>query len=349
VRSPLCKTKAQHLGLFVCRLHVFGRGMNRPAYRSAGKNMKTLKKLAIGVFAGLTFNQAMACASCGCSLSTDWQGQGMTTSQGWHLDLRHDLVNQNQMRSGTGTAATSSATEQELYTRNHYTSVGLDYNWNETWGIQLQLPYIDRDHATNGEDGSTWSASHTQSLGDIKLVMRYAGLEDDSIGLQFGLKLPTGSFTQNFASGDAAGTVLDRGLQPGSGTTDAILGVYKTGSLSQNWDYFSQAVAQLPLNSRDDYKPGNALNLNLGFSYMGLESVTPQLQLNARVSAKDSGSQATPDDSGGQTLYLSPGVSVPVNDKLKLYGFVQLPIYQNLNGYQLAPTYTASVGLQLAF
>lgn len=311
--------------------------------------MKTLKPWAIGMLAGLAFNQAMACASCGCSLSTDWQGQGMTSSQGWHLDLRHDLVNQNQMRSGTGTAATGSATEQELYTRNHYTTVGLDYNWSETWGIQLQLPYIDRDHATNGADGSTWSASHTQSLGDVKVVMRYAGLDGDNLGLQFGLKLATGSFTQNFASGDAAGTLLDRGLQPGSGTTDAILGVYKTGSLSQNWDYFSQAVAQLPLNSRDDYKPGNALNLNLGLRYMGLESVTPQLQLNARVSAKDSGAQATPDDSGGQTLYLSPGVSVPVNDKLKLYGFVQWPLYQNLNGYQLAPKYTASVGLQLAF
>ena len=311
--------------------------------------MKSLKKLAIGMLAGLNLNQAMACASCGCSLSTDWQGQGMTTSQGLHLDLRYDLVNQNEMRSGTGTAATTSATEQELYTRNHYTTVGIDYNWSETWGIQLQLPVIDREHATNGEDGSTWSASHTQSLGDIKVVMRYAGLENDSLGLQFGLKLPTGSFTQKFAEGDAAGTQLDRGLQPGSGTTDAILGVYKSGSLSQNWDYFSQAMVQLPLNSRDDYKPGNALNLNLGFRYMGLESVTPQLQLNARVSAKDSGSQATPDDSGGQTLYLSPGVSVPVNDKLKLYGFVQLPLYQNLNGYQLAPTYTASVGLQLAF
>ena len=34
---------------------------------------------------------------------------------------------------------------------------------------------------------------------------------------------------------------------------------------------------------------------------------------------------------------------------LKLYGFVQWPLYQNLNGYQLAPKYTASVGLQLAF
>ena len=311
--------------------------------------MKTLKKLAVGMLAGLSLNQAMACASCGCSLSTDWQGQGITSSQGLHLDLRYDLVNQNQMRSGTGTAATSSATEQELYTRNHYTTVGIDYNWSETWGIQLQLPVIDREHATNGADGSTWSASHTQSLGDIKVVMRYASLENDILGLQFGLKLPTGSFTQTFSEGDAAGTQLDRGLQPGSGSTDAILGVYKSGSLSQNWDYFSQAMVQLPLNSRDDYKPGNALNLNLGFRYMGLESVMPQVQLNARVSAKDTGSQATPDDSGGQTLYLSPGLSVPVSNKLKLYGFVQLPVYQNLNGYQLAPKYTASVGMQLAF
>lgn len=291
---------------------------------------------------------AVACASCGCSLSSDWGTQGVSSGEGLRFDLRYDYLNQNQMRSGTRSAVSTG--EQELYTKNNYLTAAVDYNWNENWGVNIQLPYINRSHATNGDPAQpALSTSKTESIGDVKIIGRYSGFGDGTVGLQFGLKLPTGSHTQNFNAGDAAGTPLDRGLQPGSGTTDALIGVYKFGFISQNWDYFTQALAQLPMNSKDEYKPGNALNLNLGMRYMGFESFTPQLQINARVSAKDSGAQASPNDSGGKTIYLSPGVTVPVSEAVRVYGFIQVPIYQNLNGFQLAPKYTVSVGTRLDF
>jgi hypothetical protein len=40
---------------------------------------------------------------------------------------------------------------------------------------------------------------------------------------------------------------------------------------------------------------------------------------------------------------------VPISKKASLYGFVQLPVYQNANGVQLAPRYTASVGMHYTF
>ena len=291
---------------------------------------------------------ALACASCGCSLSSDWGTQGVSSGEGLRFDLRYDYLNQNQMRSGTRTAVSTG--EQELYTKNNYLAATVDYNWNEDWGVNVQLPYIDRSHATNGDPTApALSTSKTQSLGDVKVIGRYSGFGDGTVGLQFGLKLPTGSHTQNFSAGDAVGTPLDRGLQPGTGTTDAVLGVYKFGSVSQDWDYFTQALVQMPMNARDDYRPGNSLNLNVGMRYMGFETFTPQLQINARVSAKDSGAQAAPNDSGGKTVYLSPGVTVPVNERVKAYGFIQVPIYQNLNGFQLAPKFTLSVGTRIDF
>lgn len=296
----------------------------------------------------LAGGNALACASCGCSMSSDWGSQGMAAGEGLRLDLRYDYLNQNQMRSGTQTAVSTG--EQELYTRNSYLTATLDYSWNDPWGVNVQMPYISRSHATNGDPSApAWSSSSTQSLGDVKVIGRYAGLGDGTIGLQFGVKLPTGSHTQNFNAGAAAGTPLDRGLQPGSGTTDAILGIYEFGSISQSWDYFAQAVVQAPMNSSDDYKPGNALNVNVGWRYMGFESFTPQLQINARMSARDSGAQASPNDSGGKTIYLSPGVTVPVTEKIKAYGFVQVPLYQSLNGFQLAPRFTLSLGTRIEF
>jgi hypothetical protein len=316
--------------------------------------MKKQTKILLAMVAVLPASAVFACASCGCSLSSDWESQGLSSSEGLRFDLRYDYLNQNQVHSGTGKVASwpVDGHEQELFTENNYLTAGIDYHWNADWGIYIQLPYIDRSHATNGFnfDGTDAGTSHTQSLGDVKVIASYMGLtEAHDFGVQFGVKLPTGSHSDIFSGGPIAGTPLDRGLQPGSGTTDLIFGAFKFGSLSQNWDYFGQAMTQLPVTSSDDYKPGNSLNVNLGFRYLALDKVVPQIQINARVSTKDSGANATPDDSGGQTIYLSPGVTFPVSEKVKVYGFVQLPIYQNLNGYQLAPKYTVSVGTNFVF
>ena len=50
----------------------------------------------------------------------------------------------------------------------------------------------------------------------------------------------------------------------------------------------------------------------------------------------------------GTVAYLSPGITVQVAAKLHLYGFVQLPIYSNLSGYQLFPHWTAAIGANYA-
>jgi hypothetical protein len=316
--------------------------------------VKYQSKLLLALLATLPAGAAFACASCGCSLSSDWESQGLSSGPGFRVDLRYDYLNQNQVRSGTGKVGNwpVDGHEQELFTKNQYFTAGFDYSWNANWGINVQVPVVDREHATNGfaYDGSDAGTSHSKSLGDVKVVGRYVGFGGvQNLGLQFGLKLPTGSYTEAFSGGALAGQPLDRGLQPGSGTTDAILGVFQFASLSQDWDYFVQATAQLPLNSRDDFKPGRSLNLSVGFRYLGLETVVPQFQINARTSTKDAGANASPDDSGGQTIYLSPGFTVAVNDRVKLYGFLQVPLYQNLNGYQLAPKYTLSLGTRMEF
>ena len=316
--------------------------------------MKMQTKLLLALLAALPSSAVFACASCGCSLSSDWGSQGPSSGEGLRVDLRYDYLNQNQVRSGTGKVGAwpVDGHEQELFTENRYLTAGIDYRWNADWGVNVQIPHIDRSHATNGMnfDGTDAGTSHTKSLGDIKVVGSYMGLtEAHDVGVQFGVKLPTGSHTDTFSGGTIAGALLDRGLQPGSGTTDVILGAFKFGSLSQNWDYFAQATAQLPATASDDYRPGNSLNVNLGFRYMALDKIVPQIQVNSRVSAKDSGANASPDDSGGKTIYLSPGVTFIASERVTVFGFVQLPIYQNLNGYQLAPKYTASIGASFTF
>lgn len=313
---------------------------------------------------------ALACASCGCTLSSDWDNLGISSSSGLKMDLRYDYLNQNQLRSGSSKISSAAASqisnngdpqEVEKYTRNNYLTLGLDYSFNPDWGINLQLPYIMRSHSTLGTasdgvtpgDGGGQYDSRTSSIGDLKLIGRYQGFTPEhNFGILFGVKLPTGSHTDTAMSSDptAPGPVpIDRGLQPGSGTTDAILGVYYMDTLSQNLDYFTQAIVQKALNSSDQYRPGDGANLNLGLRYVGNSNFTPQIQLNIRRVLHDVGANADTVSTGGTLVYLSPGVNVPVSQQVSLYGFVQLPVYQKVNGVQLAPRFTATVGARYSF
>lgn len=299
--------------------------------------------------------QALACSSCGCTLSPVWENQGMSTQAGLRMDLRYDYINQDQLRHGSGVASSTDVTaalangtagETEQYTRNQYYTLSADYMFNRYWGVNLQMPYIDRDHGTLGAGDTDISYSHTRSLGDIKLIGRYQGFSADAkTGMQLGLKLPTGRQDYNFSSGPMAGMPVDRSLQPGSGSTDLIVGAYHFDTLTPVMDWFVQGLYQRAISTQNGYRPGDALNLNLGVRYTGFGNIMPQLQINAQSRLSDSGLNADPANTGGKLAYLSPGVTVTLSDKVKIYSFIQLPVYQYVEGLQLAPRWNASFGI----
>ena len=318
----------------------------------------------------LNSTDADACASCGCTLNADWQNLEYSYKPGLKLDLRYDYLNQNQLRSGTGTISSAAASqvvnngnpqEVEKYTENHYLTLGIDYSTSLDWGINVQVPYIIRNHSTLGtaSDGTTPGAgggqydSRTNNLGDVKIIGRYQGFTTQhNLGLLLGFKLPTGSHTETGTSTDptAPGPVpIDRGLQPGTGTTDAIVGAYYNDAINQYWGYFTQVIYQVAMDSEDNYRPGNNLGVSLGLRYMGFDIVAPQIQLNLRNIQRDSGTNADTVSTGGTLLYISPGLVAAVSDRISLYGFVQVPIYQDVNGVQLAPRFITSVGARYSF
>ncbi len=298
-----------------------------------------------------------ACASCGCMLgpgyTPGWESQGLAATDGFRFDLRYDYLNQNQVRTGSGTVGAwpISPHEQELYTKTQ--SLNLTYDYSKgLWGANVQLPFLERTHATNGTayDGTDAGTSKADGFSDIKVIGRFMGvLKNRSLGLQLGLKLPTGDYHQQFNGGAIAGAPLDRGVQLGTGTTDVIVGAFHFANLAKDWNYFSQIVADLPIASREGYVPGNSLTTNLALRYHHFPKFVPQFQVNARFLARDHGINASPADSGGTTIYASPGVTFNFAKNVYHYVFFQLPIYQYLNGYQLAPHFTLSVGTRITF
>ena len=165
-----------------------------------------------------------ACATCGCTLSAD-AAMGYSVVPGWHLTIEDDYINQEQLRGGTSTASSSQVVndpsdpalgggEIEKQTINHYVTMGLSYSPSSTWNLNLLVPYVARDHTTYGVQLAPYNASesapdeisgaHVSGIGDIRLIGSYQGLLPvHDLGLQFGVKLPTGQFGTrvNFGSG----------------------------------------------------------------------------------------------------------------------------------------------------
>jgi hypothetical protein len=301
---------------------------------------------------------AWPCATCGCTLSAD-AAMGYSTDPGWRLNFEYDYLHQNQLRDGTrSVSGVPDGTELERDTLNRYFTLDLNYNPNADWNIDLRVPYVVRTHSTYGEFDSDRplpdpSYSRSSSLGDVKLIGSYQGfLPAHNFGLQLGVKLPTGRYGNavDFNSGPNSGVPLDASLQPGTGSTDIILGAYYYRPVTENFDVivngqFQSAVKEKMDQPGNDYRPGNSITLSVGLRYEANPAWAPQLQLNLLHKSADQGALADVPNTVGTVAYLSPGVTVRLLQRLHVYGFAQVPVYSNLDGYQLFPRFTVSIGL----
>jgi len=318
--------------------------------------MHLFKKAALlGMFTAplLTVSTAaQACASCGCTLTADWLSQGLAAQPGTTLSLRYDYVPQTSLRTGTRKVARDTIqlpTDREIerYTYNHSLTFSLDHQFANDWGIDLQLPIVMRPHSTIAEDTIEPSHSKTSGIGDLRVVGRWQGLSTPGsvTGIEAGLVLPTGKAHQTFDAGPEDGEEVDRGLQPGTGTIQAIFGAYRLGAISPELGYFLQATSQLPFAKGDGFKPGAFAQVSTALNYTHWRNITPQLQLSLRKTWRDSGPNSDRPNSGGEQINLAPGLSAKLGSKVVGFTYVELPLYTRVNGFQLVPKAKFSAGL----
>jgi hypothetical protein len=338
--------------------------MNNPTAMRVRASLRRFISLLVPVIALVAAvpRSALACATCGCTLSSD-AAMGYAALPGWRLSVEYDYIDQDELRSGTrSVAGVPDGYELERGTLNEYATTGISYSPDPSWSISLFAPYVIRTHSTYGTFDSTQplpaaSSSSSSSLGDVRLIGAYQGLlPGNNLGIQLGIKFPTGRYGTaiDFDKGPAAGTALDASLQPGTGSTDVIVGAYYHQPISRDFDAFINGQFQSAVSHHldqpgSDYRPGNAATVSFGLRYERDPRFIPQLQVNLVHKAPDQGALADVQSTAGTVAYVSPGFTARVFDSLHVFGFVQLPAYSNLYGFQLFPRYTASVGASYAF
>jgi hypothetical protein len=311
--------------------------------------------IALSAAVALTLLPEVAAASCGsayCTLMTDRYAQGAGDAHmGLSLDMHLEAVTQTQLRTGTHNLQASEVTGEaaiERRTRNQTQVTTLAYGFNTDWSVSLRVPVARRNHShdlideTTGLPGTPEQWRFTQ-LGDVQALARRQFVASEgavAYALFGGFKLPTGSTHITNSDGSRA----ERALQPGSGTTDLVVGMAGRRAMGLTDVLMGQVSVAQALNDREQFKPGRRIDVSAGWSHAYSPTLGAVLQLNLSRRARDSGAQAEPDNSGSTTVHLSPGFTVGVGHAATLYAYVQVPLYQRVNGIQLVAHSALALG-----
>ena len=261
---------------------------------------------------------------------------------GGMLSLEYDYQDQNQNWHNSSQAPAGNNEDKEL--RTHFVTLGLQYMFDRSWGIRVEVPFANRLFKTGDEP----VAQDWNSPGDIRITGIYTGFSTDmSTGIECGIKLPTGDYGHNDSAGD-----IDRDSEIGTGSTDFLVGAFHRGNLTADsrWSWFTQIQADLPAFVHGGYRPGFEINGALGIQFngwsLGRAKCIPMLQAIASERTRDTGpASASPVASGYQRVLIAPGVEFEVHP-VKVYADIEIPVFEHVTGNQLvAPVlFKVSVG-----
>lgn len=319
-----------------------------------------MKICGAGLLAALVAPGAAFGCACGCGVFEVGTSSMLPEGPGGMAFLTYAFQDQNQNWSDSSKAPAANNDDKEI--RTDFFSAGLEYMFNSSWGLQAELPFGYRNFKTVTANpnvpAGTLASINWFSLGDIRLHAIYSGFSPDlSSGLDFGVRLPTGSFSHENAWGD-----VDRDSEIGTGSTDILLGGFYRASLgqAQKWDWFAQAEADLPVLTQADYRPGFELDAAAGVDYKGLSlgrlKIAPLAQVILSERTRDLGNDAAGGandgnngvNSGYTRVLLSPGVEFHLHP-VKLYADVEIPVFAHVAGNQLVAPVLFKVNLSYMF
>jgi hypothetical protein len=313
-------------------------------------------KISGGLLAGMLAPGLVHACACGCGVFDVATSSMFPNGQGGMAYLQYDYQDQNRNWSGTSRAPAANNGDKEIET--DFLTVGLQYMFNSSWGVQFELPYDYRKFTTVSANqnpslpnfGNQTATVNWAALGDLRLEGIYTGFfADQSAGVTFGLKLPTGDWTHENAYGD-----VDRDSELGTGSTDVLLGGFYRGNITKDekWDWFAQGLLDVPVLTQAEYRPGVELDTAAGIDYKGFAlgrvRISPVAQAIFSYRSSDGDANANPDNSGYERLLLSPGVEFHIHP-VKIYADAEFPVFQNFTGNQLAAPVLFKVSISYMF
>ncbi len=209
----------------------------------------------------------------------------------------------------------------------------LGYGVTDKLTLTLQFPFVTRETRQVEDHDFLGQSERSSGQGDAIAVGKYR-FYDKLFGATaiLGVKAPTGRTSET----DKQGERFEPEEQPGTGSTDFMFGI----ALNKTFGRFTvdgSVLYQLKGSGTQDYEFGDIVRTNLMGAYTIKDrGKYPGVQLlagvNAQFADKDHENSEKIRDTGGTTVFFSPGLSSQLNDRLSSSATIMLPILQNLGG-----------------
>jgi hypothetical protein len=282
----------------------------------------------------------------------------------WSAGFRTEIVNFDRF-SDSELAGFAAAGEEDVHSVDRLVnaSLSLAYGVTDDLTLSARLPYVDRQNIRAGEieDGEPEAHDHGDSkgVGDLSVLAQYRFFSSQAVHASVigGIKAPTG---KTDVKDD--GEKLETEFQPGTGSWDWLFGASASinpGRLGLH----GNVLYNLTTEGSQNTEIGNAFFYNLGVVY-SLSSGEGQahhghdhshlkwdvmLELNGEYRQKNEIDGEKEDNSGGDVIFLSPGIRVSSSDKWSLFLAVGKSIYDDFNGTQTDVDYRLIGGFGFAF
>ena len=293
------------------------------------------------------FSNAQTCCSGGIPLSNNI---GLTNSEKGtiQIGLNYDYNNLNTLNNGTETL------DDDARLRiTHSVLVNLGYAISNRFSLEGLFTWVNQRRKIT-QFGNE-NLDQTSGIGDAILLIKYtfpnAIGENSSLNLGIGAKLPLGSSTET----NNQGITLNADLQPGSNAWDIIywsliskkFNFRPSFNVSTRFIYRSTGTNDSYFGSTT-YKFGNEFQVFLGFSdqFLLFKALSaPSISFKYRNAIQDKIGGSNLDNTGGNWIFIIPNFSIHITSNLLFSIKAELPIYSNVDGTQLTPTYRLTSGI----
>lgn len=208
--------------------------------------------------------------------------------------------------------------------------------------LAVQIPYLEKRLRLKDSKGRRVTME-SRGLGDMVTMGKYRFYRKDVPGgstqaaILAGLKFPTGSDDRMDIVPSGKREKLPPMLQPGSGSMDYLVG-FALGKLSPSFDVEGGALYRINTEA-NDFRFGNQLQYELALQYKLYppfpskrnSQLNLMLEINGLHMGKDKSRKGKVGNTGGDMLFLSPGLQYILNRNSLLEFSFQFPVIQELN------------------
>jgi hypothetical protein len=236
---------------------------------------------------------------------------------------------------------------------------GASYGVTDDFTLGLSLGYFEtinfRESELEIEDGEAEVEilkANPDGITDMWLTGKYRFFRGPQghYSFLFGVKFPTGRDDRRNNEGEKIEAVE----QPGSGSFDFATGIAYSRWLTKDWMLHTSIKYTFKTEGSRDYEIGDRFDWGVSTTYQ----VTPKNkfpnfqtvgEINLRQLFRDEEDDRTLRNSGGTTVFISPGFNVGITKNLGINTSFSIPVYQKTLGKQQETDFQVSVGLDFHF